>query len=105
MNFMIKDFMKLDMNLEKYAKAEITRIQKIVENIKSKVIKVEKSKNENAMKIIEDVKERLFPGGGFQERKINLFSFSTDGNYKENLAKVYDAINPFDNDLIVLIDN
>lgn len=94
-----------DMNLEKYAKAEITRIQKIVENIKSKVIKVEKSKNENAMKIIEDVKERLFPGGGFQERKINLFSFSTDGNYKENLAKVYDAINPFDNDLIVLIDN
>lgn len=94
-----------DPNLDKFAKAEATRIQKTLENIKSKVVKAEKAKHERAMKIIEDVKERLFPGGGLQERKANLFSFSADGNYSENLGKIYDAIDPFDGDLIVLIDN
>lgn len=94
-----------DPNLEKFAKAEATRIEKTLENVKSKVIKAEKSKNERSMKMIEDVKERLFPGGGLQERKANLFSFSADGNYRENLGKIYEALDPFCGDLIVLIDN
>lgn len=102
---MVSSVTNADPNLEKFAKAEAVRIQKTLDNIKSKVVKAEKSKHDRAMKVIEDVKERLFPGGGLQERKANLFSFSADGNYKENLGKIYDSIDPFNGDLIVLIDN
>jgi bacillithiol biosynthesis cysteine-adding enzyme BshC len=102
---MISSVTNADPNLDKFAKAEAARIQKTLENIKSKVVKAEKSKHDRSMKIIEDVKERLFPGGGLQERKANLFSFSADGNYKQNLGKIYEAIDPFNGDLILLIDN
>lgn len=102
---MISAVTNADPNLEKFAKAEAARVEKTLENVKSKVIKAEKSKNERSMKMIEDIKERLFPGGGLQERKANLFSLSADGNYTDNLNKIYDAIDPFNGDLIVLIDN
>lgn len=104
-NEMVSTVSNADPNLEKFAKAEASRIEKTLDNIKSKVIKAEKAKNERSMKMIEDIKERLFPGGGLQERKANLFSFSSDGNYKLNLDKIYEAIDPFNGDLIVLIDN
>lgn len=102
---MVSSVTNADPNLVKFAKAEAARIEKTLQNVKSKVIKAEKSKNDRSMKMIEDVKERLFPGGGLQERKANLFSFSADGNYSDNLNKIYDAIDPFCGDLIVLIEN
>lgn len=101
---MVNSVVQADSSLEKFAKAEASRIEKTIENVKSKVIKAEKSKHDRSMKMIEDIKERLFPGGGLQERKANVFSLSSDGNCMDNLDKIYKAIDPFNGDLLLLLD-
>lgn len=90
--------------LGNYAGAEVRRLEKILENVKAKLMKVEKSKHDQAMKIIDDVKEKLFPGNGIQERSVNFFSFCADGNYSYKLEELYNALDPFCGDLIILED-
>ena len=93
---------QVDQNLKSYASAEITRIEKQISSIKQKLIKAEKGKYEQTLIQIEQIKNRLFPNGGMQERSINFFSLCSDGNVQIHLDKIYNAILPFENNLIVL---
>ena len=70
--------------------------------IKSKLIKISKSKHESAMKTIDQIIDKLFPNGGLQERTTNFFSFCPDGNYADKLDALYDCISPEEKDLLIL---
>ncbi|MCH2228827.1 MAG: bacillithiol biosynthesis cysteine-adding enzyme BshC [Crocinitomicaceae bacterium] len=89
-------------NMSGYAKAEIAKLEKQLTGVKSKLIKLSKSKHERSMKIIEQVREKLFPNDGLQERTTNIISFSPEGNISERIDTLYRAIDPEEKDFIVL---
>jgi bacillithiol biosynthesis cysteine-adding enzyme BshC len=91
----------LNLGLESYAEAEITRFSKQVEGIEQKMIKAEKSKHEQSLNQIDHLKEKLFPGNGVQERSLNFFQLCTDGQVYSHLNDIYNVIDPFGNDLII----
>lgn len=91
-----------DFNLEKYAMAEILKLEKQVSSIQEKVVKSVKQRHETALKTIEQVNEKLFPSNGMQERSLNLFQLCATGNVSEILAFFYNAIDPFDPDFVIL---
>lgn len=97
--------LSVDGNMGKFAAAESTRLEKQLDNFKSKLVKAAKGQHDQAMKSIETIKDRLFPGGGLQERSANFLSFCADGSIQANLDQLYDALNPFSENLIVLIDS
>ena len=115
-------FQELDLSSEEYKKAinelllksnshnvnlvgsELKKIQNQVDGIKSKILKDQKGQFEKAMSSIDQMKQKLFPDGGLQERSANFFSFCADGEYKTKLDNLYAAVDPFENDFIVLRD-
>lgn len=91
-----------DFNLEKYAHAELVKLEKQIASIQDKVVKTVKQRHENALKTIEQVNEKLFPSNGMQERSLNLFQLCATGKVTEIIDGFYKAIDPFDPDFIVL---
>ena len=94
--------LKADPALQQYARAEITKIEKQVEGIRSKVTKVAKGKHDDGMKAIEFIKSRLFPGNQLQERMINFFQFCAAGNVSYRLDSLKNSLEPFNSDLIII---
>lgn len=94
----------VDPGLSQFADAEITRINKQIDQIQSRLLRASKSKHESAMKSIEQIKSRLFPGNGLQERVVNFFIFCHKGDVTNKIELLYSAIEPFENDLIVIRD-
>lgn len=88
--------------LSNFAEAEITKMNNQFSSIQQKLIKTEKEKYENSLKQIDQIKEKLFPNDKPQERVSNFFSLCSDGNVYTHLAAIYDAIDPFEKDLILL---
>lgn len=101
----VEQITQVDPAMDKFAAAEVVRLEKQIESIKDKLVKRSKGKHDAAMKQIEQIKERLFPSGNLQERTSNFFSFCPDGMYLNLLKEMYDAIEPYNNDFIVLIEN
>jgi len=66
---------EVDFSLERTVIAELKRAQNSINKIKKKVTKAEKKKHEVAINRIDAVKNAFFPGGTFQERKLNLLEF------------------------------
>ncbi|MEN9001234.1 MAG: bacillithiol biosynthesis cysteine-adding enzyme BshC [Flavobacteriales bacterium] len=85
---------EVDFSLERTVIAELKRAQNSINKIRKKVTRAEKKNNETAINQIKSVKNSFFPGGSFQERKLNILEF-----YEPNLIK-----NLIDN-LIILEDN
>ena len=92
----------IDTSKKQYVEGEIVRMKKQINGIKEKMIKHSKSKHADAMKIIEGVKNKLFPNDSLQERHSNFFSFCPDGDYSARLRVLYNALDPEENDFIVL---
>jgi hypothetical protein len=84
--------------------AEFARMEKQFDGMKSRLEKSVKSKHEKGLKSIEQIKEKLFPNGGMQERTLNFFQMCPDGNYKQKLIDLYEAIEPFNDAVLVLTD-
>jgi len=99
---MIESVQLLDNSKMSFAESEKVRLEKQMEAFKEKLVRFAKSRNDDAMKHIEVIKDRLFPGDGLQERKANFFSFCPDGNYRERLALLYKTLDPFNGDFIVI---
>ena len=95
----------IDPSVKSWIEAEFTRLEKQVEGIKNRLEKSVKSKHEKALKSIEQLKEKLFPANGMQERSFNFFQFCPDGNYKNKLQNLYTAIEPFDSSIIILTED
>ena len=75
-----------------------------METLKTRLEKSVKSKHEKALKSIEQVKEKLFPGNGMQERSFNFFQFCSDGNYKKRLENLYEELKPFQSEIVLLLE-
>ena len=84
-----------DPNLMNFVLAEKT-------NIKAKLIKQQKAKFDVSLKQIEDIKRKLFPQNGLQERHDNFLNFCADGKYKGFIQGIYDVIDPFEKDMILV---
>jgi len=91
-----------DDHLEKYAQAEMVKLDKQIESIKEKLVKVVKHRHESAMTTIDQIFERLFPNNGLQERSLNLFSLCPDGKMSERISQLHNYIDPFDPDFIII---
>ncbi len=85
-----------------FAESEKARLKKQVDAFRDKVIRFAKSRHEDAMSHIDVIRERLCPGNGLQERKVNFFTFCPDGNYTQRLRYLYRSLDPFDGDFIVI---
>lgn len=93
-----------DSSLQRFKEAEQTRLQNQIDQLKSKLIKSEKSQHEEAMKAISFVHSKLFPNGVLQERVESVFNFCPDGSYQRVLKSLFEVIDPEQNDLILLFD-
>jgi uncharacterized protein YllA (UPF0747 family) len=80
----------------------MSKLQKQIDAIKGKLIKQKKGQFEVALKQIEEVKAKLFPNQGLQERTDSFFTFCKDGNYIALLDQFKQAMDPFEKDLILL---
>lgn len=92
-----------DQNIEKYIHAESAKLANQMEGIKAKFVKQRKSQLEHAMKQLEDVKAKLLPNNALQERTESFFSFCKDGAIQSKIDLLKSVIDPFENDLIVLL--
>ena len=63
---------KIDKTLEPSGQALKAKTIKLVENFEKKLFRAEKRKHEISLQQIENIKHRLFPLGGLQERNLNL---------------------------------
>ncbi|MBI1224144.1 MAG: bacillithiol biosynthesis cysteine-adding enzyme BshC [Bacteroidetes bacterium] len=63
---------KVDPTLVKTVWAEHSKAEKSIEQLEARLLKAEKQKHETAIQQIQNLKEKLFPGGGLQERYENF---------------------------------
>lgn len=96
--------MSVDVAMESYAQAESVRMEKQVEQIKDRLFKTVKSKHDKNLKSIQQIKERLFPADGLQERYTNFFQLCPDGNFKTTLVDIVNQVEPFNGDLIIMYE-
>lgn len=101
-NEIIHRIVCVDFALDKFANAEMVKMEKQYLAIKDKLVKTIKQRHDNAMKSIEQVFEKLMPESGLQERMINLFSICSDGDVTGKLDLLHSMIDPFDPDFIII---
>lgn len=93
----------IDQSKEQFADAEIAKLSKQIDGVKSKAIKMSKGKHEQVMKAMDQIKSKLFPNNGLQERSVNFFQFCADGKVLSHVNELYGTLNPFEKDLILLL--
>jgi bacillithiol biosynthesis cysteine-adding enzyme BshC len=92
----------IDPGMDRFAEAEAVKMKKQLEGIKDKMVRSVKQQHENAMRSIDQVYDKLFPHGGMQERVLNIFSMSPDGQIGQRIGHLYNFIDPFDPDLVII---
>lgn len=97
-----KLIIEADSTLSSFAEAEKTKLTNQLEAIKAKINRQIKSKFDVSLKQIDDLKQKLFPQNGLQERHDNFLNFCPDGDYEAFIQSVYSQIDPFEKELILL---
>ncbi|MDR6733990.1 MULTISPECIES: bacillithiol biosynthesis cysteine-adding enzyme BshC [unclassified Sphingobacterium] len=86
---------KIDPSLGPSTEAVKARLKKAINNLEKKLLKAEKRNHQHALTDIDHVKEKLFPGGGLQERSENFALLYI--KHGDNLFKdLYKYFNPLD---------
>ncbi len=88
--------------LKEFEAAEMKRLNKQIQNIQKKLLKHQRRNFEDAMRQLEEVKESLFPKNGVQERNQNFLNYCGNGEVFSFIEKIKSAIDPLENELIVL---
>lgn len=84
----------IDQSLEGYIGAESSKAEKMFQNIEKRLKKANENQNDTAMKQIDSIKEKLFPGGGLQERHDNFLNFYL--NNPQFIQQLIDSFDPLD---------
>ena len=63
---------KIDPSLGPSTEAVKARLKKAINNLEKKLLKADKRNHEEGLIQIERLKDKLFPGGGLQERSENF---------------------------------
>lgn len=98
----IQKVVETDPNLERMALSETVKMEKQIELIGEKLFKSIKSKHDLELQTIDQIKNKLFPSNGLQERSVNLFSICNGVSYKKRIEQLHHFIDPFENDLILI---
>ncbi|OJX38608.1 MAG: bacillithiol biosynthesis cysteine-adding enzyme BshC [Flavobacteriia bacterium 40-80] len=101
-NLLKEQLPPVDAQLVSFTEIENNKLDKQLEAIQSKVIRIQKQKMDTSMKQLEDVKNKMFPNGNLQERTDLFLNYCPTGNIGEFLNNVYSAIEPFEKDFIVV---
>ena len=91
----------VDPSLEAFVKAELQKNIKSLKNIESRLLKAEKQREEIVVNQIKNLKDKLFPEGGLQERHDNLFSILLF-NGKGIVDELVNDLDPFDREFNIL---
>lgn len=94
--------LSIDPSLEAYAAAESVRMEKQLTQVKDRLYKTVKGKHDKDLKTLQQIKEKLFPGNGLQERYTNFFQLNPTGNYSIVLDAIVENAQPFNADFIIL---
>ncbi len=94
---------KKDKSLEGFVGAEATKSLKSLDNISKRLQRAEEKNQEVALKQLEGLKEKLFPGGGLQERTENILNFYI--NSPEIISLILLNLDPFDFKFNVIMDD
>ena len=94
---------EIDKSLVPYAKAEHQKSLKMIKDLKNRLVRAEKKKQETAINQLNAVKSKLFPNGGLQERTDNFSSFylSMGSSF---IDEIKSSLNPYEQKFIVLLD-
>ncbi|WP_400262173.1 bacillithiol biosynthesis cysteine-adding enzyme BshC [Sphingobacterium sp. SG20118] len=86
---------KIDPSLAPSTEAIKARLKKAINNLEKKLMRAEKRNHKDALSNIDHIKERLFPGGGLQERSENFGLLYV--KYGDSLFdELYKHFNPLD---------
>ena len=97
----LKKCIATDPTLEKVVLAEKTKQIQGIEIIEAKLLKAEKQKNETALNQLKALAQKLFPGGGLQERVDNFLPYYL--KYGEAfMDNLLENLNPLEQGLIVI---
>ncbi|WP_239022830.1 bacillithiol biosynthesis cysteine-adding enzyme BshC [Pontibacter mangrovi] len=83
----------IDPTLVKAVGAEAQKAANSLQMLEKKISKARDSKHEQTFKQLENLKDKLFPGGTLQERKDNLLTFQTNNpDFIPALAEAFDPL-------------
>lgn len=100
-----RDVLSVDKALGSYGKGELAKMRKQIDNMQSKLIRHQKKKYDDTLKNIDSVHDRLFPGGGLQERKDNVLAYFSKYGKDNFLTMLMENMHPLEKDLIVLSES
>ena len=87
----------IDQTLGPMIGSEMSRIGKVLESIKGRLVKAEKQKFAQELGQIENLKHKLFPNNGLQERELNFLPFYLQFG-DEFIRTLIDLSEPFNGD-------
>jgi bacillithiol synthase len=94
---------QIDPTLEGAVRADAVKTQTLIEQWQGRLIRAEKQKHEVTLNQIRALKDKLFPGGGLQERHTNFMPFFL--RYGERFFDIMkDKLLPLDQGFVVLED-
>ncbi len=93
----------LDKTLEASAKAETQKINNAIETIEAKMLRAAKAKLETQTNQLRKLKEKLFPNNKLQERSENFSQYYLAYGQRW-FDEVYEAINPLEQTLTVIVE-
>jgi len=93
---------KIDGTLKATVESEAKKIMKQLTGVEKRVKKSQENKYQNELTQLINIKEKLFPNGGLQERQENFLNFYINDN--QFIDKIYNSFDPFDYRLHVIVD-
>ncbi|AKD05534.1 bacillithiol biosynthesis cysteine-adding enzyme BshC [Pontibacter korlensis] len=84
----------IDPTLVKAVGAEAQKANNSLQMLEKKISKARDSKHEQTFKQLENLKDKLFPGGSLQERKDNLLTYQT--NNPDFIPALVEAFDPLE---------
>lgn len=93
---------EVDESLNSLATAETVRIKNQLDQFEAKLLKQLKAKHEQQLAAIDFISERFHPANELQERALHWLNFAPTGDFNNLFHSIYQAVDPFENDLIVL---
>jgi len=91
-------------NLDAWIGSELKKIEKSIDQIKSKILKEKKKNHEDDLVRIEKIKDTLFPKGHLQERHQNLLHFCNRNSFQSVINDLSIAIDPLNNDFTIIAE-
>lgn len=93
---------KVDQTLIASVESASKRTHKLISNLEKKILRAEKRKYKEAIQKIENLQNRLFPGGTLQERVLNLAPMYV--NYGDDfIASLIENFEPLGGDFTILL--